>query len=361
MFPACRIPDPITHDSVAPCGVTGPLPAGPDPQPTMIEALPAAHMMHGVVCTGLTAGGPLHPPPPPVPPIPIIKGSPTVFIKHMPAARWNPSLDVGGCGVFLGNPLLAATRTTLIGDGAGAPQPILMVMVNGQWVMKFGNSIFIYPEAADADFQGKAAESLQRLNQLSPNMQRAFAALDKTPHTISIKKYDGSLGPFNAGCTPNDMNDAMPKGVSSTIAGTTYTGTGKGTSSVVSWDPDIHGHGPPGTTGPEDQQGADVIAAHELIHGVRNAQAVHDPGIITPDGNNIQTSEERNTVGFPQQTYNSPNAADPNNGTVLPATNTNSFTENGVRDDYRANNVNSPVTNEPAPPRPSYYQGGRPF
>src|SRR5262249_6841734 len=75
----------------------------------------------------------LPPRPPPTPPIPIILGSPTVFINHFPAARWIPSLDTGGCAVFLGNPALAATRTTLIGDGGGGgvtPRPITMVNIN---------------------------------------------------------------------------------------------------------------------------------------------------------------------------------------------------------------------------------------
>ncbi len=64
--------------------------------------------------------GPMHPPiPGPQPPI--VKGSMTVLIHNMPAARWVPSLDVSGCGVFLGDPKLAAVRTVLIGDvGMGA-------------------------------------------------------------------------------------------------------------------------------------------------------------------------------------------------------------------------------------------------
>src|SRR4051794_7836682 len=113
--PACRYPDPITHDMVTPSGATVPLPTGPDPQPTMVEGFPAAHVMNGANCSGATAAGP---PPPPVPaPVPIAVGSPTVFIGNMPAARWVPSGDVAGCGVFLGLPAQVATRTTLIGDG----------------------------------------------------------------------------------------------------------------------------------------------------------------------------------------------------------------------------------------------------
>src|SRR5437764_2502352 len=174
--PACRYPDPITHDLATPAGVTVPAPAGPDPQPTLIEGLPAAHVMNGAQCSGATAAGPAHPPPPA--PVPIVVGSPTVFIGNMPAARWAPSLDVAGCGVFLGLPALAAARTTLIGDGGGAvaPLPVKMVFAYDQWVMRIGDSIAVYPDPANPGYQGQVAEAYQRLYQLSPNMRRALAA-----------------------------------------------------------------------------------------------------------------------------------------------------------------------------------------
>ena len=92
----------------------------------MIEGLPGAHVNCTVVCTGVITGGLIHPPPPPPPP-PIVKGSLTVMIHGMPAARWSPAPDMAACGVFLGDPKLAATRTVLIGDvgagvaGSGAP------------------------------------------------------------------------------------------------------------------------------------------------------------------------------------------------------------------------------------------------
>lgn len=43
---------------------------------------------------------------------PIIAGSAKVFIHGMPAARWG---DAAACGVVIGNPALAATRTVLVG------------------------------------------------------------------------------------------------------------------------------------------------------------------------------------------------------------------------------------------------------
>ncbi len=119
MFPAARLTDPITHDLLVPCGVIGPQAPAPCPfcaaTPVMIEFLPAAHVLCTVVCTGVISGGIVHPPPPPTPPIPIVKGSLTVLIHGQQAARWSPAPDMGGCGVFLGNPALAATRKTLVG------------------------------------------------------------------------------------------------------------------------------------------------------------------------------------------------------------------------------------------------------
>lgn len=117
MFPAARIGDPITHDQLIPCGVIGPPVAGPPPvPPVLIEGLPAAYVTCSCVCTGVITGGIVHPPPPPpAPPPPIVKGAMTVMIYNMPAARWVPSMDVGACGVFLGDVKLAATRRVLIG------------------------------------------------------------------------------------------------------------------------------------------------------------------------------------------------------------------------------------------------------
>ncbi len=120
MFPAARLLDPVTHDLLIPCGVIGPGVPVPCPMcaamPVIIEGLPAAHVGCTAVCTGVITGGIVHPPPvPPVPPPPIVKGSTTVLIHGLPAARWVPSLDVAACGVFLGDPKLVALRTVLIG------------------------------------------------------------------------------------------------------------------------------------------------------------------------------------------------------------------------------------------------------
>ncbi len=119
MFPAARIGDPITHDMLVPSGVIGPQAPAPCPMcvaaPVMIEGLPAAHMGCTCICSGAISMGLVHPPVPGPQP-PIIKGSLTVLIHNMPAARWMPSADLSACGAFLGDMKLAALRTVLIGE-----------------------------------------------------------------------------------------------------------------------------------------------------------------------------------------------------------------------------------------------------
>ncbi len=120
MFPAARKGDPITHDMLVPSGIIGIPATGPCPPPVMgpvlIEGLPAAHVGCIAICTGVITGGIVHPPVPVHPfGTPIIKGSLTVMIHGMPAARWSPAPDLAACGVFLGDPKLAATRRVLIG------------------------------------------------------------------------------------------------------------------------------------------------------------------------------------------------------------------------------------------------------
>jgi hypothetical protein len=347
--PACRYTDPITHDMVAPAGAVVPAPAGPDPQATMIEGLPAAHVMNGAACSGATAAGPAHPPAPA--PVPIVLGSPTVFIGNLPAARWVPSQDVAGCGVFLGLPAQVASRTTLIGDGGGAiaPLPVQMIPDKDRWVMKIGNSIFVH---GDPTYQGQVAEAYQRLYQLSPTMRRALAALDKTSHGLAVQMYDGSHGAFNATTEPHNAVQSRPGN--------------DGTDSTISWDPNINSNGIlPGNPG-ADCDGSDIALAHETYHGVHNATAQADPGYFAPG--NVETNEERNTTGLPAETYTDP-LGDPNyDGTALPDTTGGPYTENETLDDYRNAGVNAPYDPtynsgppQPAPPRTSYFPSGQPF
>jgi hypothetical protein len=124
-----------------------------------------------------------------------------------------------------------------------------------------------------------------------------------------------------------------------------------GSDSTVAWDPTVHGFGPPGTTPNASQPGADVILAHEMIHAAHNATGSQPSAPSNSDGINV--GEERNTVGLPAGTYNRP--GDPLNGTALPNTSGLPYTENGVRQDYANNGIDSPATGAPPVQRPSYY------
>lgn len=121
MFPAARKGDPLTHDAgISTCGLVSFPTQGPCPPPimgpVMIEFLPAAHVTCIAVCAGTTVAGMIHPPVPVYPfGTPIVKGSMTVMIHNMPAARWFTSGDVAACGTMIGSLPMLASRRVLIG------------------------------------------------------------------------------------------------------------------------------------------------------------------------------------------------------------------------------------------------------
>jgi hypothetical protein len=174
-------------------------------------------------------------------------------------------------------------------------------------------------------------------------MRTAIDALEATGHQITINQYvpPEGWGPYNAYCQPIDRAAAQTLG----------------SSSIVAWDPNIHGFGPPGTTPDSEQPGSDVILAHEMIHGVHNAEGEQPNAPLNSDRVNV--GEERNTVGLPQQTYDRP--GDPHHGTELADTSADPYTENGVRSEYAQRGVRSPVTEKPPEMRTSYYGHGGPF
>lgn len=273
MFPAARKGDPITHDLLAPSGVVGPPITGPCPPPkwpVMVEGLPAAHINCTVVCSGAISGGLAHPPPPGPPP-PIVIGSPTVFIHGMPAARWALSGDVGACGVFLGDPKLAAARTVLIG-GPVFPFPVRL-LPNGQ--LQVGNNITIQ---GNRDYQAKVLRDLHIMS--NPNFPTGLARLnnlDRLGQPIRIRP-----GAVNATIPDNDL-DAAARGRPSWGGG---VGTGRGTGSTINYNPDRE---PPTTAVPSIRRPADVGLHHELTHAEHMARGVEDasPDLANPSNPNI--------------------------------------------------------------------------
>lgn len=110
MLPAARLLDTVTHDMLVPSGmISAPMPGR---VPTVIiENQPAARIGDLVACTGAISAGIVHPPPPA--PVPIALGNFTVITENSAQSRW--IMDTAGCGTFLGDPKLVATRKTLIG------------------------------------------------------------------------------------------------------------------------------------------------------------------------------------------------------------------------------------------------------
>ncbi|WP_338871348.1 PAAR domain-containing protein [Spirosoma sp. SC4-14] len=269
----------------------------------------------------------------------IAKGSAGVFIGKKPAARQFDTTAHGGM-ITVGLP------TVLIGDSSMGPTRAVTLLPNGD--IMFGPNIIIKADPNNADFQMQALQALIRLN-CTPTMQKAFSAIEGSGNSLTIVPYvpPAGWGPFNAYCQPGAATPGKT-----------------GTPSTVAWDPNVHSlGGPPNSVQPADAPGSDVILAHEMIHGTHNATGTNGNGPFvnngpgTPQGSNV--SEERGTVGLPTQTYNNPgNPSDPLNGSTLPATNTNPYTENGVRQDYANNGWPSAGTNQPPVQRPSYYPSG---
>jgi hypothetical protein len=141
MFAAARKGDPLTHDLLVPSGVIGPPLTGPCPAGlVIIEGLPAAHVTCSAVCVGTVIAGIVHPPPPGPPP-PIIVGALNVHIHSKPAARWAPSGDLAGCGSFIGDMKLLATRTVFIGGAPSMSPPVAALSMMAHSVNPQGGSI----------------------------------------------------------------------------------------------------------------------------------------------------------------------------------------------------------------------------
>lgn len=283
----------------------------------LIGSLPAARMSDMATCAG--------------PPDVIVKGAATVFIGGLPAAR---QLDITAHGglITLGCP------TVLIGDPPILARPITQVKVGNETWWRVGTGTYVRPDAADPTFESAAIAALVRLDTTS-NMKAAFNAIEASGNYVVVQPYvpPAGWGPFNAYCAPYNSAGAQTPGV--------------GSNSTVAWDPGVNGFGPAGTTPDSSQPGADIILAHELIHGTHNAQGKQPAGPINADQINVH--EERNTVGLPAGTYNRP--GDPLDGTALPDTQSLPYTENGVRAEYAERGIKSPVTGNPPVQRPSYY------
>jgi uncharacterized Zn-binding protein involved in type VI secretion len=301
--------------------VGGPI-VGPGAPNILIGGFPAARVSDFATCPGA--------------PDVLAMGAATVLIAGLPAARQVDGTAHGGL-VVLGCP------TVLIGGATYSARPVTPVQVGDDVLLRYGKSLYVRPAPGDSSYQASVVAALVRLD-TTKNMRAAIDALEATQNHVTIRQYvpPNGWGKYNAYCQPYDAAAAQSAG---------------GSSSAVAWDPNIHGFGPPGTPPNYEQPGSDVILAHELIHGVHNAEGKQPDAPVNSD--QINVGEERNTVGLPAQTYD--RTGDPLNGTQLQDTSGSAYTENGVRADYAESGVPSPVTGQSPEPRPSYYSQGKPF
>ncbi|MGB9604517.1 MAG: M91 family zinc metallopeptidase [Bryobacteraceae bacterium] len=213
-----------------------------------------------------------------------------------------------------------------------------------EWRLAYGDAIEIKPDPNDPTFATRALTTLIRLD-MTRTMHAAFDAIEASGHRVTVENYVPGPGesPYNATCRAHDIQGAR--------------NSQRGSDSTVRWNPDVHGFGPPGTTPDWQQPGSDVILGHELIHATHNATGTHGDNWQN-DG--VAVNEERNTVGLPQQVYRHPNDQTGYNGTVLPDTTGQPYTENQIRQEYRERGISSPVTGQPPDPRPSYYPNDPP-
>ncbi len=288
----------------------------------------------------------------------ITEGAATVLVAGLCASRKTDATAHGG-------QIERGLETVLIGGADFKARKVEMFFEpeRGEWCFRYGSAIVVAPDSTgvmagqDPNFQSRALQSLVRLDS-TPTMHAALDELERTGRTVTIEKYSGAGGPFNATTDPKKPEDAFPDGFTQTYKHLDPTvGTGHGSDSVIAWSPDVNTLGTPPGEGAEWQApGADVILAHELLHGVNNATGAMGTGPF--DGSNV--AEERDVVGLPAQIYHDPHQPDLD-GAQLPDTSARPFTENRVREDYRDRGIVSPVTWQPPVPRPSYSASGDPY
>ena len=332
MLPASRLGDmhtcPMVTPGVPPVPHVGG-PVLPICAPTvLVGGQPQARVSDMATCVG--------------PPDVIAMGAATVLVQGLPAARISDNTAHGGA-------LVVGWPTVLIGGPTFTARPVKMSfhlrfgLPPWEWRLDYGSAIEIRPDPNDPTYQSRALAALIRLD-TTTTMHGAFDAIEASGHTVAIENYHPGPGddPYNAYCTSHDIDDARVPGT--------------GSDSTVTWNPDVNGFGPPGTTPNWEQPGSDVILGHELIHATHNATGDHGDNWQ----NDVAVNEERNTVGLPAQTYNYPGDPAGYNGTSLPDTTSQPYTENDLRQEYRDRGIDSPVTGNPPEPRPSYYTNSPP-
>src|SRR5262249_429567 len=130
----------------------------------------------------------------------------TTLVGGFPLARWAPSLDVGGCGVFLGNPALFATRTTLVGDAGGAPAATVTMNPNGTMTVTWGSMTIDGTPADAATFWGMLTHDM---GATAAGRARLLGVVNDTGHptTYHVGRHQPGVIGDNFGTNEVDLSD----------------------------------------------------------------------------------------------------------------------------------------------------------
>jgi len=148
--------------------------------------------------------------------------------------------------------------------------------------IKVGNSIIIKPDPADASYQDAVLDALTTMTNQPAGMDN-LNAINNQPNSVTIQP--GSPPQTNY----NSWQDGAAKGKP---AADGTTGTGKGTGSTINYDPNFT---PTSTADPSVTIPNDVVLNHEMSHARHGAEGQDDN---TPDAANPQngTVEESQTI-----------------------------------------------------------------
>jgi uncharacterized Zn-binding protein involved in type VI secretion len=299
---------------------------------------------------------PLPVPIPPHGPGFVTKGSTTVSIGNLPAARQGDQV-FEACGGS--DPIAMGCPTVMIGDsgggagagaggagaGAGAagsfvPSPPSAWQQFTNWLWNvfhganeqrifFGKSIVI---EGSPEFQVRTLMALATLAG-TPSGREILQNIENSGHTVTIKETTDANGYCEANGSDADTHDPT-----------------KGTDSTVSWNPNHN------TTDPADpvagSPGSTVILGHELVHAMHNATGTNANGPYDSypgQSGSSARGEERSTVGEGGTSVVAPDGTTQ----AVPDYSTSHPTENSLRDDLGI------------PRRPTYYPstwpGGPPW
>lgn len=292
---------------------------------------------------------PLPVPIPPHGPGFVTRGSNTVKIGNLPAARMGDQV-YEACGGP--DPIIMGCPTVMVGDsgsggagGAGGgggfvPTSPSLLQQLGDFLhnlfagpdeqrTRFGSSIVI---EGSPEFRARTLAALAELA-ATPSGREILRNIENSGHTVTIRETGDANGYCQANGSDADTRDPS-----------------RGTDSTVSWNPNHQ------TTDASDPvsgtPGSTVILGHELIHAMHNATGTNGNGPYDSYDSQSGSSargEERSTVGEGGTSVTAPDGTTQ----AVPDYSGSHPTENSLRDDLGI------------PRRPTYYPsnwpGGAPW